>query len=121
MRVIILLVQSDEQIPHTYATTVQQLVTQIKSTWFGTLQIPLLQISFAAIEWHIYYLVFAHTSPETRSSSAANTPDMDSLVTWVFGGLRDPATGHSVETRDQQSGTCVREFGHTLGLRHDSN
>jgi hypothetical protein len=42
------------------------------------------------------------------------------LVTWVFGGLRDP-TGHSVETRDQQSGTCVREFGHTLGLRHDSN
>jgi len=32
MRVIILLVQSDEQIPHTYATTLQQLVTQIKST-----------------------------------------------------------------------------------------
>jgi hypothetical protein len=35
MRVIILLVQSDEQIPHTYATTLQQLVTQINPHGLG--------------------------------------------------------------------------------------
>jgi hypothetical protein len=57
------------------------------------------------------YCIFADTYSGTKSSGLAELPGNDFIVT--LGGWHPPGG-----TPNQQAGTFMHEFGHTLGLRH---
>jgi RTX calcium-binding nonapeptide repeat (4 copies) len=115
----------NEQIPHEDTTNLDDVVNNIKPMWFGTAAERASANAanlLAAKQLAFHYMVFAHQQPGTSSSGLAFTPGMESIVTlgadtWP----QDPATNHSVGTRDEQAGTLIHEFGHNLALEHGGN
>ncbi len=63
------------------------------------------------------YMIFGHNLLGTSSSGCAEVVGDDGAITLASFGVPD-ATGHKVQTTDQQAGTVMHELGHILGLRH---
>ena len=63
------------------------------------------------------YMIFGHNLLATTSSGCAEVVGDDAAITLASFGVAD-ATGHKVQTTDQQAGTIMHELGHLLGLRH---
>jgi hypothetical protein len=63
------------------------------------------------------YMVFGHNLLGTSSSGCAEVVGDDAAITLASFGVAD-ATGHKIQTTDQQAGTVMHEVGHLLGLRH---
>jgi RTX calcium-binding nonapeptide repeat (4 copies) len=120
-----LFVLVDDQIPHEDTTTLDNVIEDIKPTWFGTAEERARTNAanlLAAKGLAFHYAVFAHQQPGSGSSGIASLPGMDSLVTLgADGWAQNPTTGHSVGTRDEQAGTFMHEFGHNLALSHGGN
>ncbi len=63
------------------------------------------------------YMIFGHNLLGTSSSGCAEVVGDDAVISLASFGVPD-ATGHKVQTTDQQAGTVMHELGHLLGLRH---
>jgi Tol biopolymer transport system component len=91
----------------------------IKAASFGTsAQRAAPPAVLAAKRFAFRYALFAHELKGKGSTSGcAELPGNDFIVS-LGGFTANPAGSHPVGSRDQQAGTFMHEFGHTLGLHH---
>ena len=91
----------------------------LKSANFGTPAQRSAGVAVLGAKRYAYrYGVYAHTLlGRPDQSGCSELPGNDFIVT-LGSGARVVAGGHRVGSRNQQSGTLMHEFGHTLGLRH---
>ena len=91
----------------------------IKSANFGTPQQRSDGVAVLGAKRYAYrYGLYAHQlQGKPDQSGCAELPGNDFVVT-LGSGARIVAGGHQVGSRNQQSGTLMHEFGHTLGLKH---
>ena len=83
---ITLFTQVDDQIPHQNTTDLDDLINNIKPSWFGTAAEradPNNETLLAAKRMAFHYAIFAHDQPGefSGSSGVAERPGMDFLVT----------------------------------------
>jgi hypothetical protein len=113
----------NEQIPHTTSITMWSGFDSLKDTWFGSdnserSNIPRMQ----AKDNTYHYVLFIHQYNAGSSSGLSEIPGDDLVVSLGATGFgKDPVTGHTVGSVDQQEGTLMHELGHNLNLRHGGN
>ena len=113
----------NEQIPHTSSITMWSGLDSLKDAWFGSDNSERSNILRMQAKDNTYhYVLFIHQYNGGSSSGLAELPGDDLVVSLGATGFgKDPVTGHTVGSVDQQQGTLMHELGHNLGLRHGGN
>ena len=107
----------DDSIVHQNNITMWSGFDSLKTANFGTDDERLDDKKIKAKKLFYRYGMFIHNMNGTGSSGRGELPGNDFVVS-LGGNWGKDGSNHSVGTLDEQAGTLMHEFGHTLNLRH---